>query len=115
MSKTDIQGYPAQLPLPTLPSTLYRLGVEIRSAIYSGTALVISWARGWPANGAIHSPKNLAMAIGVEAGELMDHFRWHSEAESIRIMEKGEIRQAAGEELARCGDLRVIVCESRRD
>jgi hypothetical protein len=23
-----------------------------------------------------HDPKNLAMAVAVEAGELMDHFRW---------------------------------------
>jgi dCTP diphosphatase len=52
-----------------------------------------------------HSPKNLAMAIGVEAGELMNLFRWHSEQDSIRIMEKGEVRQAAGDELAD-----VVIC-----
>lgn len=29
-----------------------------------------------------HSPKNLAMNLGVETGELMEHFRWLSEAQS---------------------------------
>jgi hypothetical protein len=31
-----------------------------------------------------HSPKNLAMAIGVEAGELMDLFRWRTERTARR-------------------------------
>lgn len=29
-----------------------------------------------------HAPKNLAMALTVEAGELMEHFQWLSEAQS---------------------------------
>ena len=29
-----------------------------------------------------HSPKNLAMALSVEAAELMEHFQWLTEAES---------------------------------
>jgi dCTP diphosphatase len=29
-----------------------------------------------------HSPKNLAMALSVEAAELMEHFQWISEADS---------------------------------
>lgn len=29
-----------------------------------------------------HSPKNLAMALIVEAGELVEHFQWLTEAES---------------------------------
>lgn len=29
-----------------------------------------------------HSPKNLAMALNVEAGELLEHFQWLTEAES---------------------------------
>ena len=52
-----------------------------------------------------HSPKNLAMAIGVEAGELMDLFRWHSESQSIRAMKSGKSRRAATEELAD-----VVIC-----
>ena len=52
-----------------------------------------------------HSPKNLAMAIGVEAGELMDLFRWHSEADSRKVMKSGAVRKAAIEELAD-----VVIC-----
>lgn len=52
-----------------------------------------------------HSPKNLAMAIGVEAGELMDLFRWHSESQSIREMKNRKSRKAAAEELAD-----VVIC-----
>ena len=52
-----------------------------------------------------HSPKNLAMAIGVEAGELMDLFRWHSESQSIQTMKNGRNRKAAIEELAD-----VVIC-----
>ena len=29
-----------------------------------------------------HSPKNLAMNLGVETGELMEHFRWLTESQS---------------------------------
>lgn len=52
-----------------------------------------------------HSPKNLAMAIGVEAGEIMDLFRWNSESQSIKAMKSGKIRNAATEELAD-----VVIC-----
>ena len=33
-----------------------------------------------------HSPKNLSMAIAVEAAELMDLFKWHTPDESIQKM-----------------------------
>jgi len=32
-----------------------------------------------------HAPKNLAMALAVEAGELMEHFQWLSEAQSEQL------------------------------
>jgi dCTP diphosphatase len=31
-----------------------------------------------------HSPKNLAMNLGVEVGELMEHFRWATEEQSYK-------------------------------
>jgi len=34
-----------------------------------------------------HAPKNLAMALAVEAGELMEHFQWLSEAQSESLDE----------------------------
>jgi NTP pyrophosphatase (non-canonical NTP hydrolase) len=48
---------------------------------------------------------NLAMAMGVEAGELMDLFRWHSEDESRRFMKQKASRRAATDELAD-----VVIC-----
>ena len=32
-----------------------------------------------------HNPKNLAMALSVEAGELVEHFMWLSPAEADRL------------------------------
>jgi len=32
-----------------------------------------------------HAPKNLAMALAVEAGELMEHYQWMSEAQSEQL------------------------------
>ncbi len=38
--------------------------------------------RGWDH---LHTPKNLAMALTVEAGELLEHFQWMGEEQSRRI------------------------------
>jgi len=35
-----------------------------------------------------HSPKNLAMALSAEAGELLEHFQWLTEAESAALPEE---------------------------
>jgi NTP pyrophosphatase (non-canonical NTP hydrolase) len=45
-----------------------------------------------------HSPKNLAMALASEAGELLEHFQWLSEAESDAL--SPQVKQAVSEELA---------------
>ena len=45
-----------------------------------------------------HSPKNLSMALMVEAAELMEHFQWLTEAQSAEL--PADNKQAAGEELA---------------
>jgi NTP pyrophosphatase (non-canonical NTP hydrolase) len=45
-----------------------------------------------------HSPKNLAMALSVEAGELLEHFQWVKEAESASMTP--EQRAHISEELA---------------
>lgn len=39
-------------------------------------------ARDWEQ---FHSPKNLAMALIVEAGELLEHFQWLTEEQSLRV------------------------------
>jgi len=45
-----------------------------------------------------HSPKNLSMALAVEAAELMEIFQWKTEDESRSLDEKA--LAAAGEEIA---------------
>jgi len=47
-----------------------------------------------------HSPKNLSMAIAIEAAELMEHFQWISEKESEKLLNNPEKRQEIEEELA---------------
>ena len=52
-------------------------------------------ARDWEQ---FHSPKNLAMALAGEAGELLEHFQWLSEAQSQALTD--EKRDAVALELA---------------
>lgn len=45
-----------------------------------------------------HTPKNLVMALLVEAAELVEHFQWASAAESANLTE--EKRAAVADEIA---------------
>ena len=45
-----------------------------------------------------HSPKNLSMALIVEAAELVEHFQWLTEEESGSL--DADKRRAVGEEMA---------------
>ena len=45
-----------------------------------------------------HSPKNLSMALIVEAGELAEHFQWLTQEQSFNLA--NEKLEAVGEELA---------------
>jgi len=47
-----------------------------------------------------HTPKNLSMAITVEAAELMELFRWQTETECTEFMRNVERRERAQDELA---------------
>jgi len=47
-----------------------------------------------------HTPKNLAMSLAIEAGELMEHFQWLTPEASKAIADDPAKRAAAGEELA---------------
>ncbi len=47
-----------------------------------------------------HSPKNLAMAIAVEAAELMDIFKWQTSDATSEGLEDAEIRVQTEDELA---------------
>lgn len=52
-------------------------------------------ARDWER---FHSPKNLSMALIVEAAELLEHFQWLTEEQSAHL--PPEARRAVEEELA---------------
>jgi dCTP diphosphatase len=52
-------------------------------------------ARDWDQ---FHSPKNLSMALMVEVAELMEHFQWRTEAQSLDLA--AETKDAVSEELA---------------
>jgi dCTP diphosphatase len=45
-----------------------------------------------------HSPKNLAMAMIVEAGEVVEHFQWMTEQESRNL--NAEAKEKVGQELS---------------
>ena len=48
--------------------------------------------------GQFHSPKNLASALIVEAGELLEHFQWLTEDQSRKLDDTK--REAVGAEMA---------------
>lgn len=52
-------------------------------------------ARNWAQ---FHSPKNLAMAMIVEAGEVVEHFQWMTEQESRNLSD--ETKEKVGQELS---------------
>ncbi len=52
-------------------------------------------ARDWQQ---FHSPKNLASALSVEAGELLEHFQWLTEEQSRSL--PSEKRDVVGAEIA---------------
>ena len=47
-----------------------------------------------------HSPKNLSMALAIEAAELMEHFQWITPDASRLVGEDPDKRQRVSEELA---------------
>ena len=48
---------------------------------------LFSEERDW---GQFHSPKNLAMALAVEASELLEIFQWLTTEESMQVMDSSE-------------------------
>jgi dCTP diphosphatase len=47
-----------------------------------------------------HSPKNVSMALAIEAAELMEHFQWLTNESSRELANEPEKLAAIGEELA---------------
>jgi NTP pyrophosphatase (non-canonical NTP hydrolase) len=55
-----------------------------------------------------HDPKNLAMAIAVEAGELMEHFRWLRNEQSWDALKDAKTREEIEQEFA---DVMILLLE----
>jgi NTP pyrophosphatase (non-canonical NTP hydrolase) len=55
--------------------------------------------RGWHS---FHNPKNLAMSLAIEAGELMEHFQWLTLEEASAVKLDDVKKHDCGEELADC-------------
>ena len=47
-----------------------------------------------------HSPKNLSMALSIEAAELMEHFQWLTQDQSRRVADDPQRLAPVAEELA---------------
>lgn len=54
-------------------------------------------ARGWEP---FHTPKNLAVALSVEAAELVEIFQWLTPEQSAKVMEKPETAHRVADEVA---------------
>nr|WP_079123540.1 nucleotide pyrophosphohydrolase [Streptomyces abyssalis] len=65
-------------------------------------------ARDW---GRYHTPKNLAAALSVEAGELVEIFQWLTPEESARVMERPESAQRVEDEVADVLSYLLQFCE----
>ena len=49
-----------------------------------------------------HNPKNLAMSLAIEAGELMEHFQWLTLDEAAAVQQDDDRKHDVGEEVADC-------------
>ena|SRR3989442_13870 len=58
-----------------------------------------------------HDPKNLAMAIASEAGELLAEYRWVSNAEADGYTKSEEVRRRVAAEAADIGIALLLFCE----
>ncbi len=54
-------------------------------------------ARDWQQ---FHSPKNLSMALAIEAAELMEHFQWQTTEEAKQAMKDERVITEVSDELA---------------
>jgi len=47
-----------------------------------------------------HSPKNLAIGLAIETGELLEHFQWIRESQSLEVVKDAEQMQQVRGEIA---------------
>lgn len=81
MSPPWVSGKNAPMDIPALQATLRRFAEQRR----------------WPP---FHTPKNLSMALMVEAAELLELFQWLTPEESRALAQTGPGRERVAEEMA---------------
>jgi dCTP diphosphatase len=59
-----------------------------------------------------HSPKNLVMALSVEAAELMEHFMWIDNAASQKVAHDAKVREQVSDELADVAGVLFALCNA---
>src|SRR5262249_44534623 len=59
-----------------------------------------------------HSPKNLVMALSVEAAELMEHFMWIDNAASQEAAKDAKVREQVSDELADVAGVLFALCNA---
>ncbi|WP_048093156.1 MazG-like family protein [Geoglobus acetivorans] len=47
-----------------------------------------------------HTPKNLALSVAIEVGELLELFQWKKDDEILRELENDDYRSRIGEEIS---------------
>jgi NTP pyrophosphatase (non-canonical NTP hydrolase) len=91
------------MPLDPIPSLA--LPPDSLSAL-NARLLAFARERDWEQ---FHSPKNLAMALAGECGELLEHFQWLTEAQSAGL--DPEKRRAVAHEVADILIYLIRLCE----
>ncbi len=87
---------PPRKPRPT-PVALHPVAAPDRLAALQAEVSAFNRERAWRR---FHAPKNLAMALGIEAAELMEPFRWATPAASWAIARTEPTASAVRAELA---------------
>ena len=95
---------PAIEPASTAP-TAAPAGTASDIAALQAKILAFARERDWLQ---FHDPKNLSMAVAVEAGELMEHFRWVRSDESLAVLKDAKTREAIAHEVA---DVAILLLE----
>jgi NTP pyrophosphatase (non-canonical NTP hydrolase) len=80
-----------------------RASLPVLEAAVSGFADNREWAQ-------FHDPKNLAMAIASEAGELCGILRWIPNVASDQLAADADFRQRLAEEIGDVGILLLLLC-----
>lgn len=58
---------------------------------------LIATAKGWSS---LHSPRNLASAVAIEAAELLEQFQWLNDSDLNRLSADAERKRAIADEMA---------------